>query len=235
MILSQLIAQKDAYKESLARSFEANRYAWESLKTFSDNWETNALDFSSMYARSFENNLSNPLWEGHEYFPKRAMLELIGRDEDLIRRMFQELFNEKLDIEGRVDRFVYHCDALRDDMRRDNPKYQRHYHGGYRMISVYLTFKYPGHYCIYDYPAWRYFMEAIGAKPIPEEHEIGRFFKVARTIWKIISKDEELLELHRRQRQIHRDIHQNDSLLIVWELYTRSQNRTPVPDPLKPL
>ena len=183
-------------------------------------WQKEALDFRPMYARSFENTLANPLWEGHDYFPKRAMLELIERDEDLVRKMFKELFNEALDIEGRVDRFTYHCDALRDDMMRESPKYQQHYHSGYRMISVYLSFMYPMQYCIYDYRAWKSFMHQIGGKPIPEEREIGRFFKVMRTVWKIISKDAELIDMHTKMREQYTDISSDPSLLIVWEMYT---------------
>ena len=185
MILSELIALKDAYKSALESQFLVNRYAWTSLEKFVNNWHTEALDFASMYTRSFENTLANPLWEGREFFPKKAMQELIGRDEDLVRKMFKELFNDNLDIEGRVDRFVYHCDALKEDMIRDNPKYQRHYHSSYQMISVYLAFKYPMQYCVYEYPAWKRCMQDVGAKPAPESHEIGRFFKVMRTIWKI--------------------------------------------------
>ncbi len=133
--------------------------------------------------------------------------------------MFKELYSETLDIEGRVDRFTYHCDALKEDMMRDNPRYQKHYHGGYKMISVYLAFKYPTQYCIYEYPAWKQFMQRVGAKPEPEEHEIGRFFKVMRTVWKILSKDTELIEMHRELRQEHADVYQQDSLLLMWELY----------------
>lgn len=222
MILSQLTALKDSYKVEMESQFETNRYAWASLQTFVDNWQTEALDFFSMYARSFENTLANPLWEGHEYYPKKAMLELIERDEDLVRKMFKELYNENLDVEGRVDRFAYHCEALKEDIMRDNPKYQKHYHGGYKMISVYLAFKYPTQYCIYEYPAWRQFMERVGAKPVPEEHEIGRFFKVMRTIWKILSKDSELIGMHRELRQEYCDVYQQDSLLIMWEFYNMS-------------
>lgn len=219
MILSQLTALKDSYKANMESLFKTNHYAWVSLQTFVDSWQTEALDFASMYARSFENTLANPLWEGHEYYPKKAMLELIERDEDLVRKMFKELYSENLEIEGRVDRFVYHCDALKEDMMRENPRYQKHYHGGYKMISVYLAFKYPTLYCIYEFPAWKLFMQRVGAKPVPEEHEIGRFFKVMRTIWKILSKDTELIEMHRELRQGHNDVYQQDSLLILWEFY----------------
>jgi hypothetical protein len=77
-------------------------------------------------------------------------------------------------------------------------------------------------------------MQAIGAKPIPEEREVGRFFKVIRTIWKIISKDAELLESHRQQRQVHGNIHQNDSLLMIWELYTHVHAESQVNHPVSP-
>jgi len=192
---------------------------WASLKTFQDNWNIDTYDFKSMYADSFANSLTNDLWEGQSFYPKKAMLEFIDQDPDLIRSMFKELFNENLDIEGRIDRFVYHCDELSADMMRSNPKYQSHYHEGYRMISVYLAFRYPMQYCIYDFGAFKTFIEKVKGRSIPSTREIGRFFKVMRTVNTIISKDEELLSMHLALREGRDDLHRGKSLLLTTDFY----------------
>ena len=133
--------------------------------------------------------------------------------------MFKELHNESLDIDGRIERFIYHCDEIRDDMMRTDPKYQHHYHSGYRMVSVYLSFKYPTKYCVYDYAAFRSFMEAVGAKPIPTTREIGRFFKVMRTVYKILAKDQEFLDVQREIKEEYPQVYQAESLLLIEGFY----------------
>jgi len=192
---------------------------WQSLKTFQDNWNPDADDFNSMYENSFANTLANDLWEGQSFYPKKAMLGFIDRDPDLIQSIFKELFNENLDIEGRLDRFVYHCDEISHDIMRTNPHYQSHYHDGYRMISVYLSFRYPMQYTIYSYPEFKNFMALIKARVVPETSDIGRFFKVMRTVYGIISKDEELIEMHRALREGRDDLYQEESLLLVQDFY----------------
>ena len=228
MVLDLINKYKDQYKELISNGYDSRDgrpvvydelYKWESLKTFQDNWNIDAHDFKSMYESSFANTLSNNLWEGQFFFPKRTMLEFIDRDPDLIQSMFKELYNEGLDIDGRIDRFIYHCDELRDDIMRSNPKYQHHYHDGYRMISVYLAFMYPRQYTIYKYTEYKNFMALIKARSIPGTREIGRFFKVMRTVYGIISKDEELIAMHRALREGRDDLYQEESLLLAQDFY----------------
>ena len=220
MLLDKLNSYKDAYKSWLASDAYDMYYLWETIATFQANWDVADLDFKSMFERSFSNTLTNDLWEGRDYFPKRAMLQMIDRDDDLVRSMFKELYDESLDITGRVDRFLYHCDAMRDDILRSSKEYQKHYHGDYRMISTYLALKFPTKYAVYDFEKWRRYMEAVGAKPIPEGHDLERFFKVMRTTYKILERDQELLELHRKVRAERPDIWQGDCLGLAMEFYS---------------
>lgn len=219
MLLDRLNALKDKYKAWLSSHAYDRHFLWESLATFQEHWDVSALDFKSMFERSFENTLANELWEGQDYFPKRAMLQFIDRDDDLVRSMFKELYDENLDITGRTDRFMYHCQAISDDIMKSSKGYQKHYHGDYRMISTYLALKYPTMYTVYDFESWRRYMEAVGAKPIPDAHDLERFFKVMRTTFKILERDEELMAKHREVRIGRDDIWQGDSLMIAAEFY----------------
>ena len=235
MVLDLIHQLKDQYKKSLIighhrndnsqlndidRSSQMGQFDnWISLKTFQSNWNTDTLDFKSMYANSFANSLTNDLWEGQSFFPKKSMLAFIDRDPVIIHTMFSELYNENLDIEGRIDRFVYHCDEISRDIMRTNPHYQSHYHDGYRMISVYLAFRYPMQYTIYSYPEYKSFMALVKARAVPTTRDIGRFFKTMRTVYGIISKDEELLAVHRELRAGRDDLYQGESLLLVRDFY----------------
>lgn len=219
MILSKITEYADQFKSHLATGQYHTLYLWQSLETFQTNWDVNHLDFKSMFERSFHNTLENDLWEGHDYFPKRSMLDFIDRDHDLMRNVFKDLYEERLDIEARVDRFLFHCNAIRDDMLRSHPKYRNHYHDNYKMISVYLAFKYPTQYCIYEFSPWQVYMKEVGAHPVPQIHDPGRFFKVMRTTQKLISRDTELLELHLSLRAGDPKSWQGDSLLLAREFY----------------
>ncbi|NTU88981.1 MAG: AAA family ATPase [Actinobacteria bacterium] len=75
----------------------------------------------------------------------------------------------------------------------------RHYHEDYRMVSLYLAFRYPDQYALYDHEAFVAFLKKVQAKDIPLVADPGRYFKVVRTVYNLLAKDESLLELHYRR------------------------------------
>jgi len=171
-----------------------------------------------MYDGSLQNQTSSNLWASQFFFPKKVMLEFIKHDQERVRQMFKDLFNEEKDIENRIDLFVYHCDQLREEILETHPTYQNHYHDGYRIISVYLCFRYPMKYTIYKYTEFKHFMELVQAKSIPSTNEIGRFFKVMHTLYGILSKDKELLAIHRKLRKGN-NYYKDESLLLAQDFY----------------
>ena len=176
-----------------------------------------APKFGPMYAASFQNTLANDLWEGRDYYPKRAMLKFIERDPDLIRSMFKELYNENLDIEGRIDRFLFHLESMREDWNRMHNAYEKHYHDNYRMISTYLAFRYPTEYAICDYDAWRRFITLTGGREVEGDHEIGRFFKSMRALNKVLQKDADFWELINGYIQQQPGVYKGETLLVATE------------------
>jgi hypothetical protein len=61
-------------------------------------------------------------------------------------------------------------------------------------------------------------MTMVRAKTIPGTDEIDRFFKVMRTIYSIISKDQELMNIHKELRKDPK-YYQGDTLLLAQDLY----------------
>ena len=219
MDLKIITKYKDQYKRLITEDPEYDElYKWESLKNFQDNWDIDASDFGDMYNRSLHNAESSNLWASQFFYPKQVMLDFIAHDAERVRSMFVELFNEDEGIERRMDHFIFHCDQLRDEMLKSNPKFQNHYHDGYRIISVYLSFHYPMVYSIYKYAEFKHLMESIHARPVPGTGEIGRFFRVMRTIYGKLAQDEELLKIHRALRA---DVkyYQDESLLLAQDFY----------------
>ena len=177
-------------------------WKWESLRIFQEHWNIDASDFRSMYDACLENSRTRRLWKRENYEPKDVMLKFISLSPDYVRHIFQDLFNENKEVDGRIDRFVFHCDELLAAYKETNPRSveNSHYHDdNYQMISLYLTFRYPDQYALYDFDRFRQLMELLGSRDVPKVNDTGRFFKVMRTIFKFIQKDEGILEIHRQR------------------------------------
>ena len=219
MVLDIINSKLVSYKKHIQDTSEyKSLFKWDAIKQFQDNWDINADDFKQMYEESFSKNVATRLWEGENFFPKQAMLTLLDYDQEKVRAMFRNLLNEEKDIEARIEFFIFDCNTLRNEILKTNPEFTNHYHGDYAMISIYLSFKYPEKYSIYKYDEFKQFMEAVKSKSIPTDKEITRFFKVMRTINILISKDAELLEIHKKIREIN-NTYVNDSLLLAQDFY----------------
>jgi len=159
-------------------------HLWESQRVFQETWDIGSADFAAMYEASLQNHSIWTLFV--QTYP------------DFARDMFRDLFDENREVEGRMDRFLYHCDELLRDYRENHPDCveTRHYHEDYRMVSLYLAFRYPDRYAIYDHDAFLRFLKKVQAKDIPLVADPGRYFKVVRTVFNFLQKDETILRLH---------------------------------------
>ncbi len=196
-------------------------YAWESQRIFQDNWNAGDRDFGEMYDRSLDNSQTRRLWKRENYEPKSRMLQFIALEPDMVRRAFEDLFNEENLVENRADRFVFYCDELLKDYKGKYPRSveNRHYHDDhYQMISIYLAFRFPEKYTIYDHEAFKMLLQKIGSADIPQAADFARFVKVTRTLYNFLQKEPDLLQLH--QNRLHPTRHYTgESLLVLWDFY----------------
>jgi hypothetical protein len=192
---------------------------WESQRIFQENWDVEVLDLRSMYDRSLENSRSRRLWKRESYEPKEMMLRFIEINREYVRQVFQDLFNEAKDLDGRIGRFVFHCDELLAAWHEERPtsKLNTHFHDdNYQMVSLYLAFRYPAQYLLFDFESFRRLMELLGSRDVPTVNELGRYFKVMRTIFTFLKKNEEILALH--SRRLTPGLHfEGETLLVAWD------------------
>ncbi|MCB0617721.1 MAG: hypothetical protein KDC43_06815 [Saprospiraceae bacterium] len=206
-----------AFAGHLAAGDLSELVAWESQRIFQENWDLDAEDLHSMFDRSLDNSQSRRLWKSEGFSPKQRMLEFIELQPDLVRIMFRDLYQQEKDLEGRIDRFLFYCDELMAAYRETHPRTveNNHYHGDYRMIALYLAFRYPDQYALYDFESFRQTLRRLKSAQIPETHDLPRFTKVMRTIYQFLQKEEGLLEAHYRRLDPERHFMGNSLLLSL--------------------
>lgn len=192
-------------------------WKWESQHIFQENWDLETRDLYGMFDRSLQNSQTRRLWNRENYAPKNMMLKFIKASEDYVRFSFQDLFNEEKDIEGRVDRFVFYCDELLKGYKDAKPLSieNRHFHDdNYGVISIYLAFRYPAIYTPYNFENFKNLMQHLGSLDVPKINDVSRYFKVMRTIFNFIKKDEEILNIHRSRLDEEKHF-KGETLLVV--------------------
>lgn len=210
------------YRKFLTSSAAHERlYAWESQYIFQNDWDAEARDFGDMYDRSLDNSQTRRLWKRENYEPKSRMLEFIALEPDMVRRAFADLFDEEKSVENRVGRFRFYCDDLLQVYKEKYPLSieNRHYHDdNFQMISIYLAFRFPTQYTIYNHEAFTILLQKIGSTDIPQAADFGRFVKVMRTLYNFMQKEPDILQLH--QKHLHPKRHYDgESLLVMWDFY----------------
>ena len=193
-------------------------YKWENLKNFQDHWDLEEPDLGKMYNTSFTSKYSGRLWGGSKNSAKAMMMEMIKINPDFIRSAFKDFFNNEKEIMLRANRFSFHCDQAMEEVRKINSKLVKHYHDNFKILSVYLTFKYPTEYCIFDYKAFKQMMKKLEVVEIPEQYEVDRFFKISKNLYNIISEDQEFVELH-KSKIVGEAFYQEASMLLVHDFY----------------
>lgn len=218
MNLKKLQSAIESYQRFLEQNPDHDPYwKWESQRTFQNHWDIETGDFGGMFGRSLQNSKTRRLWKRENYAPKEMMLKFIGVNEEYVRFIFQDLFNEEKDIEGRADRFVFYCDELLKEYKSTKRhSIEQHYHDdNYEMISLYLAFRFPSAYTLYNFEKFKRFMAAIGSLDVPKVNDIGRFFKVMRTVYKFLQKNDMVLKIH--NERLNEDKHFMGETLLVAE------------------
>lgn len=207
MLLAKIQSSLGAYK-SLLQTVHAypHLYPWESLQVFQERWNPEDRDPALMFDSCFQNSENRSLWQQGNWQPKRIMTEFWRADPMTVRLMFEDLFNESKSIDGRVGRFLFGCDELLRDYKRAHPGTveNNHCHGDYRMIALYLAFRYPETYAPYDFEVFQKTMQQLGAREVPQQNDVERYFKVLKTLQTFIDKDPDIEAALRRQLTPHK-------------------------------
>lgn len=149
-----------AYKDTFNAYIDQELFKWEALKQFQDSWDVNSEDFTQMLSKSFEK--TEQLLASRNNFPKGQLLKFCSIDEDAVKAMFIELYDESKDLYERISSFIKKSDELLILCEGDKQHFQ-----SLNSISTYLWLRYPQKYYIYKYAEIKNACELLESSFVP--------------------------------------------------------------------
>lgn len=183
------------YKNDFQRLDSEERYKWEAIKCFQDNWNPDAENFEEMLKAATAK--AKNLLDSRSVFPRGMILEYAHNFPDETRQWFVALFDETTPLLTRIQKFVETAQELNKRFFADQAEEKAHYQDQHA-ISVYLTFRYPEKYYFYKRRMFVSVAQRIGYGNIPKQGKIETlpaYFEMANEIRQIVLQDKELREL----------------------------------------
>ena len=141
--LKDVLAQ---YKQNFVSTQWGNeKYKWEAVKWFQDNWDVNAADFAEMLNRSLDKTFN--LLASNNNFPKGMIVGFAKSAPEEVRAMFIALFDESKDVFERMDAFKMQSTVLLEKYGNGAAQHYQYENA----ISTYLWLRYPDKYYIYKF------------------------------------------------------------------------------------
>ncbi len=158
--LKQVLA---AYRENFHRPnpnlgnkthWDDEQYKWIAVKHFQDHWDLEAADFAAMFKEATAKTAN--LLAAQNFFPGGMILDFAAADQEAVRQMFRNLFDESNSVVDRVNRFIAEAERIRKTYAEQIRKtygenvWKSHYQN-VNSVSTYLWLRYPEKYYIYKY------------------------------------------------------------------------------------
>lgn len=176
-------------------------HIWESANNFKLKWEIAAPKFAEMYASAFRNDTTQRLWKRENWTPLEIMNQLSSDREGEVRELFQELFDEVFAPNSRIVHFKKGLDNLLVDYKKEHWTWaeNNHYHSDNEMIFLYLGFRFPEQFTLWNFPAFYQMMMSLDVREEPIPYDLDRFIK-ATNIWNaFLDKDPEIETLIKKR------------------------------------
>lgn len=186
------------YKENFVSSQWGNeKYKWEAVKCFQDNWDVNATDFADMLTRSLSKTYN--LLTSMNNFSAKMIQSFAKTAPEEVRAMFLALFDESKDVVARIMAFKDQSSILFE--RYGNGAGQHYQYEN--AVSTYLWLRYPDKYYIYKYGEIKTIADELGSdlhfKKGAYADNLRNFYALYDEICEELKKDNQLLALVKSQ------------------------------------
>jgi 5-methylcytosine-specific restriction protein B len=143
---SQINIALEQYLADFNSHWTDEKYKWEAVQCFQQNWDINSPNFAEMLERALSK--TGNLLSSMNTFPRGMMLNFAKAEPEGVRNMFKTLFNEDIDLVNRFDSFVAEAERIRKQY--DDGTWYNHYQNT-NAVSTFLWLKFPDKYYIYKY------------------------------------------------------------------------------------
>ena len=186
------------YKQNFVSMQWGNeKYKWEAVKCFQDNWDVNATDFADMLQKSLSKTYN--LLASMNNFPARMIIGFAKTAPEEVRAMFIDLFDESKDIYERIDFFKTQSSVLLEKYGNGAGQHYQYENA----ISTYLWLRFPDKYYIYKFGEIKTVSEELHSdykfKKGAYADNIRNFYRFYDEIDEELKQDEELVNLFRGQ------------------------------------
>lgn len=186
------------YKQDFVSTQWGNeKYKWEAVKCFQDNWDVNAADFADMLTRSLAKTYN--LLASMNNFPARMITGFAKTAPEEVRSMFIALFDENKDVYERIDAFKMQSSILLEKYGNGAGQHYQYENA----ISTYLWLRYPDKYYIYKFGEIKAVADELESdyrfKKGAYADNIRNFYKLYDEICEELKQDTELVNLLRSQ------------------------------------
>lgn len=146
------------YKEVfVSQLWDSEKYKWEAVKCFQDNWNVNAPDFADMLTRSLAKTYN--LLASMNNFPAKMIEGFARVAPEEVRAMYIALFDESEDVVSRILAFKDNSSTLLEKYGNGAGQHYQYENA----ISTYLWLRYPDKYYIYKYGEVKAVADELGS------------------------------------------------------------------------
>ena len=184
-------------KDFLPNHWKEEKYKWEAIKCFQDNWDVDAADFAAMLSKSLAE--TDNLLTSMNNFPKGMILGFAKHEPEEVRAMYLDLFDEDKEVYDRIHVFKTKSAILRDKYGKEGDQHYQHENA----ITVYLWLRYPEKYYIYKFGEVKAVSDVLESgyrfKKGSYRDNLRNFYEFYDEICEELKQDTELVELFRSQ------------------------------------
>ena len=140
----KLMAALTAYKQYFPLHWKDEKYKWEAVQYFQNNWDIEAENFLDMFMKATDKTFN--LLASMNNYPRAMIRAFAEKEPETVRDMFIVLYDETRNLDERIEKFEMMAEDLR--VRYDDGSWKHHYQSA-NAISTYLWLRYPDKYFIY--------------------------------------------------------------------------------------
>lgn len=179
------------YKEVFeTQQWPNEKYKWEAVKCFQDNWEINAPDFAEMLTLSLSQTYN--LLASMNNFPAKMIQGFAKVAPEEVRSMFISLFDEERDVIERILEFKDKSSTLLEKYGNGAGQHYQYENA----VSTYLWLRYPDKYYIYKYGEIKAVADELNSNYVFKKgayaENLRNFYNLYNEIREELSNDSEL-------------------------------------------